>query len=75
MNGTRIELHRFHILLVKFLILTHKFTCYFIFTTILSGNEGIPVKLLFEAEGMKVTVEVNSKTDSFQSLIFLFHMQ
>ena len=40
-------------------------------TTCLSGNVGVPIKLLFEAEGMKVTVEVRSNILQYFSIQFM----
>lgn len=35
------------------------------FSIIPLGNVGVPIKLLFEAEGMKITVEVSPKEEKF----------
>ena len=39
------------------LVLT-RFVCFVVWFGLSSGNVGVPIKLLFEAEGMKVTAEV-----------------
>jgi len=39
------------------------------YSLLIKGNVGVPIKLLFEAEGMKVTAEV-SLVSVWKSLIF-----
>ena len=57
--------------MIQYIIYLFPFS-FILFFRVSGGEAGIPVKLLYEAEGMKVTVEVRAPSSLYISIVVLY---